>query len=180
MGKNVLVVSSSLRANSNSHALALAFAEGAREGGHAVETASLRGMDIGFCRGCLRCQEGDACPLDDDAGALVERMVAADAIAFSTPIYFYEMAGQMKTLLDRSNPAYARTPSFRDVYLLAAAADGSERAFDGAIKGLQGWVDCFEQARLVGVVTAAGVGDPGAIARRLDVLRRARAMGRGV
>ena len=39
MGKNVLVVSASLRPTSNSHALALAFAEGAREAGHDVETA---------------------------------------------------------------------------------------------------------------------------------------------
>ena len=123
MGKNVLVVSASLRPTSNSHALALAFAEGAREAGHDVETVSLRGKRIEFCRGCLACQAGAACPLNDDAAAIVERIVAADAIAFATPIYFFEMAGQMKTLLDRSNPAYAADPAFRDVYLLATAAD---------------------------------------------------------
>ena len=156
MGKNVLVVSASLRPTSNSHALALAFAEGAREAGHDVETVSLRGKRIEFCRGCLACQAGAACPLKDDAAAIVERIVAADAIAFATPIYFFEMAGQMKTLLDRSNPAYAADPAFRDVYLLATAADEDAHAFDGATKGLQGWVDCFEQARLVGVVTATG------------------------
>ena len=145
MGKNVLVVSASLRPTSNSHALALAFAEGAREAGHDVETVSLRGKRIEFCRGCLACQAGAACPLKDDAAAIVERIVAADAIAFATPIYFFEMAGQMKTLLDRSNPAYAADPAFRDVYLLATAADEDAHAFDGATKGLQGWVDCFEQ-----------------------------------
>lgn len=55
MGKSVLVVSASLRPTSNSHALALAFAEGAREAGHDVETVSLRGKRIEFCRGCLAC-----------------------------------------------------------------------------------------------------------------------------
>ena len=134
MGKNVLVVSASLRPTSNSHALALAFAEGAREAGHDVETVSLRGKRIEFCRGCLACQAGAACPLKDDAAAIVERIVAADAIAFATPIYFFEMAGQMKTLLDRSNPAYAADPAFRDVYLLATAADEDAHAFDGAAR----------------------------------------------
>ena len=86
MGKSVLVVSASLRPTSNSHALALAFAEGAREAGHDVETVSLRGKRIEFCRGCLACQAGAACPLKDDAAAIVERIVAADAIAFATPI----------------------------------------------------------------------------------------------
>ena len=90
------------------------------------------------------------------------------------------MAGQMKTLLDRSNPAYAADPAFRDVYLLATAADEDAHAFDGATKGLQGWVDCFEQARLVGVVTATGVDAPGAIEKRLHEVNRARLMGCGV
>ena len=170
MGKSVLVVSASLRPTSNSHALALAFAEGAREAGHDVETVSLRGKRIEFCRGCLACQAGAACPLKDDAAAIV----------FATPIYFFEMAGQMKTLLDRSNPAYAADPAFRDVYLLATAADEDAHAFDGATKGLQGWVDCFEQARLVGVVTATGVDAPGAIEKRLHEVNRARLMGCGV
>ena len=86
-----------------------------------METVSLRGKRIEFCRGCLACQSGATCPLHDDAAAIVERIVAADAVAFATPIYFYEMAGQMKTLLDRTNPAFPAKPAFRDVYLLATA-----------------------------------------------------------
>ena len=181
MGKNVLVVSASLRPTSNSHALALAFAEGAREAGHDVETVSLRGKRIEFCRGCLACQAGAACPLNDDAAAIVERIVAADAIAFATPIYFFEMAGQM------NDPARPQQPGLRCrscVSRRVPAGHGGRRGrpmrSTGRRRGLQGWVDCFEQARLVGVVTAAGVDAPGAIEKRLHEVNRARLMGCGV
>ena len=180
MGKNVLVVSASLRPTSNSHALALAFAEGAREAGHDVETVSLRGKRIEFCRGCLACQAGAACPLKDDAAAIVERIVAADAIAFATPIYFFEMAGQMKTLLDRTNPLFPAEYAFRNIYLLATAADEDEGAMDGAVKGLEGWISCFDRVRLSGVVRGTGVDAPGAIRARPDLLEQAAQMGRNL
>ncbi len=57
----VVVISTSLRAGSNSHALAEQFAEGAKSAGHDVELISLRGKEIKFCIGCLKCQETGAC-----------------------------------------------------------------------------------------------------------------------
>lgn len=62
----------------------------------------------------------------DDADAIVRKMKDAEVIAFATPIYFYEMCGQMKTLLDRSNPLFPSDYGFRDIYLLATAADSAE------------------------------------------------------
>ena len=53
MANNILILSASLRASSNSEALANAFADGARAAGHAVEVISLRGKNIAFCRGAL-------------------------------------------------------------------------------------------------------------------------------
>lgn len=79
-------------------------------------------------------------------------MKDAEVIAFATPIYFYEMCGQMKTLLDRSNPLFPSDYAFRDIYLLATAADSAESSMDGAVKGLEGWIACFEKAALRGVV----------------------------
>ena len=51
--KNVLIIATSPRHNSNSEALANAFADGARAAGHTVEVISLRGKNIAFCRGAL-------------------------------------------------------------------------------------------------------------------------------
>lgn len=93
MAKNILILSASLRASSNSEALANAFADGARAAGHAVEVISLRGKNIAFCRGCLACQTLGRCVIDDDAVAITEKMQHADVIVFATPIYYYEMSG---------------------------------------------------------------------------------------
>ena len=83
MAKNILILSASLRAGSNSEALANAFADGARAAGHTVEVISLRGKNIAFCRGCLACQTLGRCVIDDDAVAITEKMRHADMIAFA-------------------------------------------------------------------------------------------------
>lgn len=57
MSKRVLIISSSIRPNSNSELLANAFANGARESGNEVELVSLKEKTIGFCKGCLACQK---------------------------------------------------------------------------------------------------------------------------
>ena len=77
--------------------------------------------------------------------------------------HYYEMSGQMKTMLDRSNPLYGSDYQFRDIYLLTAAAEDESSTPEGAIHGLQGWIACFEKARLAGTVFAGGVNAPGEI-----------------
>ena len=47
----------------------------------------------------------------------------AEVIVYATPIYYYEMCGQMKTLLDRLNPLYSADYLFRDIYMIATAAE---------------------------------------------------------
>lgn len=163
MPKNILIVTSSLRAGSNSDALAEAFARGARDAGHTVEVVSLKGKQIAFCRGCLACIKTGRCVIDDDALALAEKIGRADVVAFATPVYYYGLSGQLKTLLDRCNSLYGRDYAFRDIYLLVSAAEAEDSTVEGSVKGLQGWVDCFEKARLAGTIFAGGVTDPGDI-----------------
>lgn len=157
MSKTVLVISTSPRKNGNSDALADAFIRGAQQAGNQVEKVNLYDKTIGFCKGCLTCQSTQRCIINDDASAIAQRMLTADVIVFATPIYYYGMCGQMKTLLDRANPLYSADYRFRDIYLLAAAAEEDEHTVDGAVSGLQGWIDCFEKARLAGTVFAGGV-----------------------
>ena len=76
-----------------------------------------------------------------------------------------------------ANPLYTADYTYRDVYLLATAADEDEHAIDGARKGLEGFTACFERARLAGCVFAGGVDAPGTIKER-SALEKAREMGR--
>lgn len=79
-----------------------------QEAGHHTSKCGLQGKTLGFCLGCLSCLKTKRCVIPDDAADIVQQMKRADVLVFATPIYYYEMCGQMKTLLDRANPLYCR------------------------------------------------------------------------
>ena len=93
--KKVVVISTSLRPGSNSHALAEQFAEGAKSAGNEVELISLKWKEIKFCIGCLYCQKTGACVFKDDVPAIMDSVLNADVVCWATPVYYYEMSGQM-------------------------------------------------------------------------------------
>ena len=158
---NVLVITTSLRAKSNSDILAGRMMAGARDAGHTVEHISLKGKTVRFCTGCLACQRTQKCVQKDDAVEIAEKVKNADTLVFVTPIYYYEMSGQMKTLLDRLNPLYPSDYRFRHVYLLATATEDEEFVPERAVSGLQGWIDCFERAEFAGSLFCGGISDSG-------------------
>ena len=157
----VLVISTSLRAKSNSDILAERLIAGAEDAGHEVEQISLKGKELKFCIGCLACQETQQCVLKDDAVRIAEKVKEAETLVFVTPIYYYEMSGQMKTLLDRLNPLYPSDYKFRNVYMMTTAAEDEEFVPEKAVSGLQGWVDCFEKAELADTLFCGGINDAG-------------------
>lgn len=161
--KKVLIISTSPRKGGNSQALADAFMKGAKDANNLVEKVELYAKKINFCLGCLACQKSGQCVIKDDANAIVEKMRDADVLVFATPIYYYAMSGQMKTMLDRSNPLYESDYKFTDIYLLASAADEQDEAVEGAVKGLLGWISCFPRTHLAGVVFGGGVDEVGKI-----------------
>ncbi len=177
--KKVLIITSSLRAGSNSEALADEFMRGAADAGHEAEKITLKDKSIAFCKGCLACQKTGKCVISDDAQAIAAKMHDADAIAFATPVYYYGMSGQLKTLLDRANPLYGADYRFRDIYLLTSAADDEARTPDRTVTGLGGWIDCFERARWAGTGFAGGVNDPRDIEGH-PALQRAYELGKAI
>lgn len=176
MGKKILAISTSLRTNGNSETLLDSFIEGAKASGNDVEKITLKGKRIEFCRGCLACQKIGKCVIDDDSIEIVKKMKEAKVLVFATPIYYYEMCGQLKTLLDRANSLYDSDYKFEDVYVLSTAAEDDEGVDERAVNGVCGWIDCFERCSLKGTVFAGGVTDVGEI-KNHPALKRAYEMG---
>ena len=161
--KKVIVVTSSPRKGGNSETLAQKFAEGAIDAGNEVEIVAVRDIGLKFCTGCMYCQSHDRCVLNDGMNDLYSKFQNADVIAFATPVYYYAVCGQLKTMLDRLNPLYPRKNKFKEVYLLATAGEAEESAMDGSVKDIQGWIDCFDGVKLRGVIRAIGVNEKGEI-----------------
>ena len=180
MGKKVLIVSTSIRNGSNSEMLAHEVERGSLEAGNEVEFVSLAGKEIGFCRGCLACQKTGSCVIRDDMDALIEKVREADALVFATPIYYYEMSGQLKVFLDRCNPLYISDYKFRSVYLVTASAEESDGVAECAAQGLQGWIECFPKASFGGLLSSGGVTGPNEAADRKELLAAAFEFGRRV
>lgn len=158
--KKVIVISTSLRAGSNSDMLADKFIEGALAVGNEAEKITLSGKSIGFCKGCLACQKLGKCVIDDDANAIMQKVLEADVVCWATPIYYYEMSGQMKVLIDRMNAMYSLDYKFRDVYMLTTAAEDEPEVPKRAEAGLTGWIDCYPKSRLAGTLFCGGVDAP--------------------
>ena len=146
--KKVIVISTSLRRGSNSDMLADQFIEGAKAAGNDVEKISLVGKNIQFCKGCMGVND------------IMAKVLKADVVCWATPIYYYEMSGQMKTLIDRMNAMYEQDYAFRDVYLLTTAAEDENNTPKRAETGLTGWIDCYPKSRLAGTLFCGGVNDP--------------------
>ena len=164
MSKRVLIISSSPRKGGNSETLAAALAKGTREAGNQVETVSLREKQVGFCKGCLACLNLGHCVIQDDAVEIAAKMHDANVLVFATPVYYYCVSGQLKTMLDRANPLFDTDYAFTKAYLLATAAEAEPEAVEGTEKAIQGWVDCFDRCELAATVFAGGVNGIGDIA----------------
>jgi multimeric flavodoxin WrbA len=178
--KNILIISSSIRNKSNSELLAQQALKGALAAGNRAELITLKEKEIRFCKGCLACQKTMKCVIRDDVAEIAEKVKMADVLVFVTPIYYYELSGQLKTLLDRLNPLYPQEYSFRNVYLMTTSAEEGDEVVETAVGGLKGWIACFEKARFAGVFNGGGVNDAGEVNAREDMLKAACEFGKSL
>ena len=178
--KKVLIISTSLRTGSNSEILAKEVAKGAKEKGHKVEFVSLKNKKIAFCKGCLACQKLGKCAIKDDANQITEKIKKSDVIVWATPVYYYEMSGQMKTVIDRANSLYSSNYKFREVYLVTTSTEDSKDVADKVISGVQGWIDCFDNVKLKKTLSGGGAEGPNDAKNMPKLLKQAYEIGKKI
>ena len=161
MSKNIWVISTSPRKGGNSETLADEFARGAREAGHQVEKIRVQEQKIAPCLACYGCRGTGMCVQKDDMAAILEKMVAADVLVLATPVYFYSMDGQLKTLIDRTLPRYTEIRD-KEVCLIATAAAG-RGAMERTMDAMRRFTDCLPGAHVKGTVYGSGVYQKGEV-----------------
>ena len=178
--KNIAVIIGSPRRNGNTEALAAAFVKGAEAAGNTVDIIRAAKLDIHGCIGCNACYRSDTrrCVFDDGMTECYERLAKADVLVFASPIYFYNISSQLKSLIDRLHNPIRNGFKVKKLALLAVCADNDDTVFDSAL--------CMYKATLKyfsledgGVVTVSGVGDAGAIAGN-PLLEKAEALGKAI
>lgn len=179
MTKKVLILSSSPRRGGNSDTLCNEFMRGAIESGNEAEKVFLRDKTIHYCTGCSTCSlHGKPCPQKDDAAEIIEKMVAADVIVMATPVYFYTMSAQMKTLIDRCCGLYTEMKN-KEFYFIVTAAEDDRKLMERTVDTFQGFLDCLENPTIKGVVHGTGVWHVGEIKDK-PALREAYEMGKEI
>lgn len=161
--KKVLIVSASPRKAGNSDLLCDQFLKGALEAGHQAEKIRLSDYKINYCQGCGSCNTTHKCFQKDDMKLLLDKMIAADVIVLSTPVYFYSMNGQLKTFIDRCVPCYTKM-SNKEFYYIVSAADMIEKNMKRTVEALRGFTeDCLEGAKEKGIIYGVGAWQKGEI-----------------
>lgn len=102
MSKKIVVITGSPRKNGNSFAMTEAFINAAKAKGHTVTRFDAALHKVGGCRACETCfKTGKACSFDDDFNTIAPAILEADAVVFTTPVYWYSFPAQIKGVIDR-------------------------------------------------------------------------------
>jgi multimeric flavodoxin WrbA len=109
---------------------------------------------------------------------ILDKMLDADVIVMATPVYFYTMDAQMKTLIDRTVPRYEEITD-KEFYFIVSAADTSKESLERTIDGFRGFTICLNGAKEKGVVYGVGAWRKGDIVGSV-AMNQAYEMGKNV
>ncbi len=182
MVKKIVILNGSPRKNGNTSALVRKFTEGAESAGHTVTEFFLDKMNINGCKGCFGGHSSRECPYvqKDDMMQIYPAVKDCDVIVLATPLYYWNMSGQIRTAIDRlfaleeNDGNRLRGHGRASALLMAAEGNGFEDVltyYDHLMQHLK-WEN-------LGHVLAGGNGDAGDIAGKPE-LEQAYALGKSI
>ncbi len=123
----IIVVESSPHKNGSSNLLAGELIRGAGESGHRVEVFDCARAQLHPCLGCDRCGMSGPCVQTDDMSRLREKILSSDMMVLVTPLYYFGMSAQLKTVIDRFYSFNSElTAKGLQTVLIAAAWDNND------------------------------------------------------
>lgn len=162
MSKKVLILSGSPRRGGNSDLLCDEFMRGATEAGNIVEKIRVAEKEIGYCRACYACKNTGICVVKDDMAEVLQKMIDADVLVLASPVYFYSIDGQLKTLIDRTVARWLEVKN-KEFYYIVTAADEELSSAEATVACFRGYADCVEGAIEKGIVYGMGNYEKGEI-----------------
>jgi len=175
----ILVITGSPHKAGTSALLTEQFIKGATEAGHEVYRFDAAFKDVHPCIACEKCHQTDnGCVFKDAMTELNPQLIGADAVVFSSPIYYYGMTAQLKTVIDRFYANDAVLHGAKKSALLLTFADDTVESAEGIIGNFRGMTS-FLGWESVGTITACGCSTVEDI-RKTDFPRQAYEMGKGV
>jgi multimeric flavodoxin WrbA len=155
----VIVITSSPRKKGTTALLADEFIRGAKEVGHDVCRFDAAFEKVAPCIACDACRTGGGkCVQKDSMEKLNPELLAADVVAFVTPLYYFGMSAQLKTVIDRFYANNSKLQgSGKTAILLAAAHDTQDwtmQALENHYKTILKYLKWSDG----GIILAAGCG----------------------
>lgn len=176
--KKVLILSSSPRRGGNSDLLCDKFMEGALAAGHEVEKVFLNDLNIRFLLTNDDYEDRTGVTPVDDAPAVVDKMINADVIVMATPIYYYNMSGMMKTMMERTFER-EKELTYKDFYFIMTAGDPECSAMDCAVLGFRNFLRATPTSKEKGMIFGNDVSSAGDVVGK-PVMQEAYEMGRSI
>jgi multimeric flavodoxin WrbA len=171
----ILAISCSPRSNGNTVTILKEVLRGAQEQKAEVDLYSVSGKTIQPCDGCWVCANTGKCHKADDMQELYEKIVEADGIIFGTPIYFWGMTGQAKTVIDRTialnQPGRNLTNKVAGVVVVCGSL--------GLVDALKDFSYFFIQRRMLPAnqISAYVTGNPDELKNMVQCMNAARRLG---
>ena len=160
---NILILSGSPRKGGNTDLLVEAFVKGASQK-HNVEIVSVHDYKVNPCMGCNACfkSENNTCVQKDDMQHIYEKAAIADMLVIASPVYFYGLSAQLKSVIDRFHNPIRDTFHINKMALLLVGAATLPELFDSILTEYNLCLNFFKLED-AGMVLARGCKDKGDI-----------------